>query len=668
MQSACSQSNSGVHVDTPLMSQHGGLDWGAEMLFEGQQLPASAKRPAGNCGCSSCGGDTGRPRTAVDGAGSTGMMVEVPLPDMEQLRHETARLLRGFLPSLDALSHPSSRWPRAHKSGVGNLPDLTDHETIRQIAAQLVGRARDVGIHVPRGQPSAAAAVHGQNSTQHAANRFVAASSHRAGLGGILPSAGTGLKGAASQIGMNLEGKGQVGVSSPLDDSLHAYPRSTPTPGNGSYSKVAGSSLVPDWSVVDCSACTLDCRDDVEQDSSTCDPWVSTWTPSSISSSDFVAKAKAAASKSMSYVEIYGATDVEEELFKAMWWVLQENIDIVMWTDCMYTGTTAAPKDMCRARLVGHIMGDYTTHMIWLSTDVGWISQLGGQRAPGTVVLPYSDTLLMWRSVWETRISRWNSGDPDTMMCVLVDGAAALLHELTHVARYVLLDILPSPETKCYASHVMENIFRWAIFQRFPPTSCCTGFDDDCLLGCGQDFTSFSLSNCQEAPDTGTSSTKDNIVLGIALAVGSALVLEGILTGLVVLGSVVVGVAVGIAIGLLAGAIGALLVYLTLEEVLDAISEVAEAIGNAVEKVWDWLTGLGDGGSSGGGGGGGCNPECQICPVLCSNGCTLNHGGASEDVMLYCLEAFVHSMFDKYGNPMLGDESSAELTFATPEP
>ena len=666
MQSACNQGNSGAHDDTPLMSHHGGVDWGTEMLFEGRQFSGSAKRPPGSCGCSSCGGDPGRPRTTFDGADPIRLMAEVPLPDMEQLRQETARLLAGFLPSLDALSHRPS--PRAHKSGDVNLPDLTDHDTIRQIAAQLVGKAREVGIHAPRGQAPSAAPDHGHNSMQYAASRSVAAaSSHRAGLGGIFPNAGPTLKGAASLVGMNLESKGHVGVSSPLEDALHAVPRATPTPSTVSYSKAAGSSLVPDWSVVDCSACTLDCRDDVEQDSSTCATWVSTWSPSSISSSDFVANAKAAASKSMSYVEIYGATDVEKELFKAMWWVLQENIDIVMWTDCMYTGTTAAPKDMCRARLVGHIMGDYTTHMIWLNTEVGWISQFGGQHAPGTVVLPYSDTLLMWRPVWENRVSMWNSGDPDTMMCVLVDGAAALLHELTHVARYVLLDILPSPETKCYASHVMENMFRWAIFQRFPPTSCCIGFDNDCLLGCGDDFTRFS-STCQQTSATGTSSVKDNIVLGIALAVGSALVLEGILTGLVVFGAVVVGAAVGLAIGLLAGAIGALLVYLTLEEVLDAISDAAEAIGNAVEKVWDWLTDLGDDWSSGGGGGGGgCNPECKICPVLCSNGCTLN-GIASEDVMLYCLEAFQHSMYDKYGNPMFGDESTAELTFATPEP
>lgn len=163
MQSTCNQGNSGAHDATPLMSHHGGLDWGTEVLFEGRQLPGGAQRPPGSCGCSSCGGgDTGRPRTTFDGAGPISLMADVPLPDMEHLRQETARLVAGFLPSLDALSHQPSPQPHAHKSDDIHpcpVPRLCGCEVNESPAA--LARGKGAGAHPRSGAPRSAGAYTG---------------------------------------------------------------------------------------------------------------------------------------------------------------------------------------------------------------------------------------------------------------------------------------------------------------------------------------------------------------------------------------------------------------------------------------------------------------------------------------------------------------------------
>ena len=70
-------------------------------------------------------------------------------------------------------------------------------------------------------------------------------------------------------------------------------------------------------------------------------------------------------------------------------------------------------------------------------------------------------------------INAWSSAKDDTdRMCVTVDLSATLLHELTHVIGFFSMDSAGD----CDGSYLIENLYRWAVFQRYSDTAraaCC---------------------------------------------------------------------------------------------------------------------------------------------------------------------------------------------------
>lgn len=76
-----------------------------------------------------------------------------------------------------------------------------------------------------------------------------------------------------------------------------------------------------------------------------------------------------------------------------------------------------------------------------------------------------SDVLWVFRtSGWERILAMWQSDDHEPGSCATGSLASALLHELTHLAGFTLWDL--PVDAECYQAFVIENTFRWALFNR----------------------------------------------------------------------------------------------------------------------------------------------------------------------------------------------------------
>lgn len=176
-----------------------------------------------------------------------------------------------------------------------------------------------------------------------------------------------------------------------------------------------------------------------------------------------------------------GTTDCEDSLaalIRAAWALLLANLDLVRWTACHVYGSDASD---CLANSINGMPievdslldvfsdGGLADVDIYLS-DRDW-AVAGTSWALRKIVIYAGDYY------WDVAVSRWCCGDNTTRACVAVDVATVLFHELTH---YCILswDI---GDGSCYDAYVMESVFRWAIFDRYPDLAlspCCSAFYD----------------------------------------------------------------------------------------------------------------------------------------------------------------------------------------------
>ncbi len=209
-------------------------------------------------------------------------------------------------------------------------------------------------------------------------------------------------------------------------------------------------------------------------------------------------------------VDVQGAYPDEEELLRTAWGVLRRNIDLMWWSLCK------AYKDRLDDLVWDnegflHLQSEHDRieamyHNITAAITGGLFERTGANRINITVHsgnaedgpleanfqgwwFPHTIRIGRLNRMWYSRYMRMWTEAPteEDRYCAVIDLAATLFHELHHVLGGDFTNVdhrqcydpteddgeSPCPCDEIYLS---ENVFRWAIYQRYPEASsswCC---------------------------------------------------------------------------------------------------------------------------------------------------------------------------------------------------
>jgi len=212
-------------------------------------------------------------------------------------------------------------------------------------------------------------------------------------------------------------------------------------------------------------------------------------------------------------VIVKNAHEDEEEILRTAWGILRRNPDLMAWSLCkgykdritnqVYGSVEVFGKVLYRnegrriARNYENIKRKLTEGL-FERTGARRISiHMHNTRTGGMFLEPKFQGSWIGHGIWISRFSRswdrkyrriWNEGESDAdRFCAAVDLAATLYHELLHV---LAGDFDETDHRQCYdpddedgESHcdcdemyLSENVFRWALYQRYSEASsseCC---------------------------------------------------------------------------------------------------------------------------------------------------------------------------------------------------
>ena len=381
----------------------------------------------------------------------------------------------------------------------------------------------------------------------------------------------------------------------------------SPGAGRGIRTPTALTSLQGCWSWTATAPCDQkDCRDSLEGDDETCgillDCGEATRTVSEAVLAEMARECPTdSVPLSARGPKFKNARSEEKELIRAAWNYLLLNLDIVQWAICRVTGEVQDSRSIAlMRRLVGEWPYRVTVRVYNIEGD------MFGLYGTGQIGIPrkgyYNDNLVAW-----------THGTHARRQCAAMDLAATLLHELMHLSGYTYIDI--QPKRHCYDVYLADNLFRWALFHRYPGATTsgyycgCGSLSGDNLVGCNVGIGIWSVDG------PGGSACDDAV--GGGVSGGSAAWLWDALRWLFTESLAFITRA---ALGLLAKILGAL------------------------GKIVTWFGGLFDGLGSGLGGGGGCGCACQPCYDHCPDlwvdrgaGCELRDSDNREAVVR-CLQ------------------------------
>lgn len=188
-------------------------------------------------------------------------------------------------------------------------------------------------------------------------------------------------------------------------------------------------------------------------------------------------------------VVIKGFGEDGEDLLLHAWALLNENTDLIRYAVCWATGNEEGADEIIahlrRTRSRVNIKAEdgsrCTEHWAFLtsSADIG-----GG----GTIKVCVNYRF------WQTALENWTSASRSDRPCSVLEVAVALLHELAHVAWRGLADAWEFLGT-CRKPQLIENVFRWAMYQRYAwieSSECCDGQGTDKQFGSNEYMVDFA--------------------------------------------------------------------------------------------------------------------------------------------------------------------------------
>jgi hypothetical protein len=156
---------------------------------------------------------------------------------------------------------------------------------------------------------------------------------------------------------------------------------------------------------------------------------------------------------------IHGAS-IEDQLFETSmlataFALLKKNVDIVKWVECRLTGED---------RITSYLKGKKNWNQEIKLTGKS-------KEASGTFRAKLFHRLYIFQgNRWADYVNAWmmpGSHDPDIdRATVALELSATLLHELVHSVRYLQSD--DDTQKNCRYSYLIENMYRWAMYKRYP--------------------------------------------------------------------------------------------------------------------------------------------------------------------------------------------------------
>ncbi len=199
----------------------------------------------------------------------------------------------------------------------------------------------------------------------------------------------------------------------------------------------------------------------------------------------------------------------EQDLLRHAWALLVANTELVDWAVCWVTGNSGAGD--C---LLNRINGvDANVNLKHVSSDSHHF-----YVGPLDMAVPplYGGTIRIYENwPWDRYIDIWNSGDTCNQLCSALDLACTLLHKLTHVCWRAWND----ESSDCDSSYLVENVFRWAMYRRYPDalqSECCSYPDLGGDWVFGDDAGHYPERECLDSAESSSSASADAEALAAA--------------------------------------------------------------------------------------------------------------------------------------------------------
>lgn len=182
----------------------------------------------------------------------------------------------------------------------------------------------------------------------------------------------------------------------------------------------------------------------------------------------------------ISRMQVSGGSSELREILDAAWAVLLLNSDLISWIMCLVFGGNDGD---CVNNVLANGPGLDQNFIIEVTTATeGTCSPCGKRNGVdgimSAVVVPSGVCVCASSRIvqgWETT---WCCGDGLDRLCIVLEVASMLFHELTHVCWHSFNDV---PDD-CQGSYIAGNTMKWALLQRYIDalsSECCNDFQED---------------------------------------------------------------------------------------------------------------------------------------------------------------------------------------------
>jgi hypothetical protein len=177
-------------------------------------------------------------------------------------------------------------------------------------------------------------------------------------------------------------------------------------------------------------------------------------------------------------VDINNSSSEEEELIRTAWALLKANTDLIQWAGCFVRGSS--DSDNIAGCVVEHLTRADHWYTPWVDISVHAFSDKC-DNPHATDDKGFGGNIGLCRGVrWDDWMTVWSRGTDTDRLCAVINFAATLCHELTHVC-HLSCETSDWSESEvkhdCCHSYLIGSVLEYCLYQRYSDalsSSCCS--------------------------------------------------------------------------------------------------------------------------------------------------------------------------------------------------